>query len=163
MIASTPNPIVFSQAIKRGFAQRCPQCNGSALYGRYLKIRPTCDACGAAVGEIRTDDIAPYFTIMIVGHIIVPMVLWLEKFAAPPTWVHWDDLAAADHGLYVLVPAPGKGRGPGLDAVAGHARRRTALTVPPPRPERLYGYPATLGRAPTASYQRFRLARSSGI
>jgi len=89
MIASTPNPIVFSQAIKRGFAQRCPQCNGSALYGRYLKIRPTCDACGAAVGEIRTDDIAPYFTIMIVGHIIVPMVLWLEKFAAPPTWVHW--------------------------------------------------------------------------
>ena len=86
---STPARINFIDAIKRGFAQRCPQCNGSALYGRYLKTRPACDACGAAVGEIRTDDIAPYFTIMIVGHIIVPMVLWLEQMATPPTWVHW--------------------------------------------------------------------------
>lgn len=86
---STPARINFLDAIKRGFSQRCPQCNGSALYGRYLKTRPTCDACGAAVGEIRTDDIAPYFTIMIVGHIIVPMVLWTEQFAAPPMWVHW--------------------------------------------------------------------------
>jgi len=77
------------QAIRRGFRRRCPQCGGSDIYRRYLKTEAACDACGAPLGDIRTDDIAPYFTIIIVGHIVVPLVLWTEQIAAPPDWVHW--------------------------------------------------------------------------
>src|SRR3546814_15566456 len=32
-------------------------------------------------------DLPPYATIFIVGHIVVPLVLLLEKAASPPLWV----------------------------------------------------------------------------
>lgn len=79
---------VLQHAVGRGFAGRCPQCGAGALYRRYLKPAPDCTACGAPFGAIRTDDIAPYFTILIVGHIVVPLLLFIEKLYAPPSWVH---------------------------------------------------------------------------
>jgi uncharacterized protein (DUF983 family) len=89
MTASNIPRVGFFEALRRGFSCRCPQCDGTHLYRSYLKTEATCGTCGAPLGEIRTDDIAPYFTILIVGHIIVPLVLWTEQIAAPPTWVHW--------------------------------------------------------------------------
>jgi uncharacterized protein (DUF983 family) len=35
----------------------------------------------------RADDAPPYVTIMIVGHIIVPGLVMMERNLAPPTWV----------------------------------------------------------------------------
>lgn len=32
---------------------------------------------------------APYFTILIIGHIVVPLVLFVEQLFVPPEWVHW--------------------------------------------------------------------------
>ena len=29
---------------------------------------------------------APYFTILIVGHIVIPLLLIMQKYADPPTW-----------------------------------------------------------------------------
>ncbi|MEX2615560.1 MAG: DUF983 domain-containing protein [Alphaproteobacteria bacterium] len=81
--------IDLRRAIRRGFACLCPKCGNSNLYRRYLKTETDCGSCGAPVGNIRTDDIAPYFTIMIVGHIVVPLLLGLEQVASPPGWVHW--------------------------------------------------------------------------
>ena len=83
----TPAAILFCAA-GRGFIGRCPQCGNGALYRRYLKPALECTACGVPFGLIRTDDIAPYFTILIVGHIIVPLLLLVEKLYAPPSWVH---------------------------------------------------------------------------
>lgn len=78
----------FLTALRRGFAGRCPNCgHGTILHG-YLKVNPTCSTCGLALGEFRSDDIPPYFTILIVGHIIIPAMLILEEFRHPPTWVH---------------------------------------------------------------------------
>ena len=56
----------------------------------------SCSSCGAPNGEIRTDDIAPYFTIMVVGHVVVPPLLVVEQLYSPPSWVHmvvWPPLA----------------------------------------------------------------------
>jgi uncharacterized protein (DUF983 family) len=36
----------------------------------------------------RADDAPPYFTMVIVCHVIVGGVLLLEQTYAPPTWVH---------------------------------------------------------------------------
>lgn len=53
----------------------------------------------------RSDDAPPYFTIMVVGHLIVPAILLLEQWVGPPAWVHmllWIPMTA----LLTLVLLP---------------------------------------------------------
>ena len=85
--ASHP-PRDLTRSMLRGFLERCPNCGKGALFRRYLKTWDNCPACGEALHHHRTDDAPPYFTILVVGHFIVGGVLSLEKWAAPPTWLH---------------------------------------------------------------------------
>jgi len=75
-------------ALVNGFRRRCPNCGQGALYGRYLKVVDACPNCGEDLHHHRADDAPPYFTIVLVGHIVVPSILLLEQVAAPPSWVH---------------------------------------------------------------------------
>lgn len=89
-------PVALLSAVKRGLSCRCPRCGQGEIFARYLKPVAACSACGAQTGLIRTDDIAPYFTIMVVGHVVVPLLLLVEKLYTPPIWVHmaiWPALA----------------------------------------------------------------------
>lgn len=81
-------PRRWLQALRLGFRQLCPQCGRGSLFGSYLKVRPTCSSCGLALANYRADDAPPYFTILLVGHVIVPAMLLLEQSAHPPEWVH---------------------------------------------------------------------------
>ncbi|HRD75997.1 MAG TPA: DUF983 domain-containing protein [Hyphomicrobiaceae bacterium] len=72
----------------RGQAGRCPACGTGRIFTRYLKVADTCNRCGTELHHHRADDAPPYFTILIVGHIIVGGLLALERAAAPPSWVH---------------------------------------------------------------------------
>jgi len=76
-----------AHAMRRGFAQRCPQCGKGALFWKYLKVNDTCPHCGEALHHHRADDAPAYFTIVIVGHFIVGGILALHKALAPPEWV----------------------------------------------------------------------------
>lgn len=65
---------------------------------RYLKPHPVCGQCGLRLDEFRADDAPPYFTILIVGHIVIPGMLLLEQIQHPPSWVHvtlWVPLTLA--------------------------------------------------------------------
>lgn len=75
-------------ALLRGWKQRCPACGKGALYYKYLKVSDACPACGEELHHQRADDAPPYFTMVIVGHVVVGGVLVLEKALAPPSWVH---------------------------------------------------------------------------
>jgi uncharacterized protein (DUF983 family) len=91
-------PVSWFRALRHGLAQQCPACGNPALYCRYLKVNETCLGCGLALAEIRSDDAPPYFTILLVGHLIVPSMLILEELRHPPEWVHmalWLPLALA--------------------------------------------------------------------
>jgi len=66
---TTPRP--HALGIKRGLAHRCPNCGEGALYARYLKVAPNCEACGHELGQYRADDGPAYFTILLVGHLVV--------------------------------------------------------------------------------------------
>jgi uncharacterized protein (DUF983 family) len=46
-----------------------------------------CDHCAAPLGLVRADDAPPYFTILIVGHIVVPAMLIMQKMADPSIWL----------------------------------------------------------------------------
>jgi len=62
--------------LKRGFAGRCPNCGEGRVLRRYLKVEPNCKVCGHDNAQYPSDDAPPYFTILIVGHLVVaPMLL----------------------------------------------------------------------------------------
>jgi len=79
----------LGQAMRRGFAKRCPQCGRGAIFDGLLKVKEHCPECGLHLAGHRADDAPPYFTILIVGHIIVPLALWLEQAHHPAEWVHY--------------------------------------------------------------------------
>ena len=75
-------------AIWKGMRAQCPQCGAKTLFSKYLKVSDTCGSCGLDLSGHEADDAPPYFTIFIVGHIIVPVALVVEKFYMPPLYVH---------------------------------------------------------------------------
>ena len=74
-------------AMRRGGALHCPNCGKGSLFERYLKVRHSCQTCQEALHHHRADDAPPYFTIFIVGHLIVGGVLSVEQAFHPEPWV----------------------------------------------------------------------------
>ena len=87
-VASTLATRDTREAVIRGLKEVCPSCGKGALFTSYLKVAESCPNCGEQLHHHRADDAPPYFTILIVGHIVVGGVLWLENGFAPPSWVH---------------------------------------------------------------------------
>jgi len=74
-------------ALGRGLAGRCPACGRGQLFDGFLRVVSQCEICGAPLGLARADDAPPYFTILIVGHIVIPAMLVLQKMSDPPIWL----------------------------------------------------------------------------
>jgi uncharacterized protein (DUF983 family) len=85
-VSRPPRDLV--RAMLRGLSERCPSCGKGRLFGKYLKVRDACPACGEVLHHHRADDAPAYFTILVVGHFIVGGALALERGLSPPTWVH---------------------------------------------------------------------------
>jgi uncharacterized protein (DUF983 family) len=75
-------------AMLRGLRRRCPNCGRGRLMARYLKVVPNCPVCGEDLSHHRADDAPPYLTIVVVGHIIVPLILFVETHWPLPTAAH---------------------------------------------------------------------------
>ena len=96
-------------SILRGLHRRCPACGEGRLFAGYLKLRERCASCAEPLGQIRADDIPPYVTILIVGHLIVPLVLIVYQTYQPPMWLSltvWPLLTVA-LTLALLPPIKG--------------------------------------------------------
>ncbi|MGH6792711.1 MAG: DUF983 domain-containing protein [Methyloceanibacter sp.] len=76
------------RSMLRGAMLKCPACGIGAMFHRYLKVSDNCPHCAEALHHHRADDAPPYFTIVIVGHIIVSLVLSVEMAYRPALWVH---------------------------------------------------------------------------
>lgn len=76
------------RAMRRGLACKCPNCGDGKIFQRYLKVADNCSNCKEELFHQRADDAPPYFTIFIVGHIVVAAMLMVEKFYRPDLWVH---------------------------------------------------------------------------
>ena len=62
---------------------KCPACGTGKLFRKYLKVQDTCPDCGEELYHHQADDAPAYFTILIVGHILVPMALVVEQTWKP--------------------------------------------------------------------------------
>lgn len=99
-------PLVTS--IARGVQRRCPRCGRRGLFAGYLTTRD-CPHCAAPTGAIRADDFPPYATILVVGHIVIPAMLVVERVYAPSLWAHmaiWPALTLM-LTLWLLPPIKG--------------------------------------------------------
>lgn len=76
----------LSTAMFRGARFLCPACGLTRAFAGYLKIVPECQACGAPLGRFRADDAPPYFTIVIVGHLLIPILYEVETATRAPLW-----------------------------------------------------------------------------
>jgi uncharacterized protein (DUF983 family) len=72
--------------IKRGLRRRCPHCGQGRLFTHYLKIRKPCEVCGADNTIYPSDDFPPYLTILVAGHVVVPLFMWSDRYE-PPVWL----------------------------------------------------------------------------
>ena len=79
-----------------GFRRQCPSCEQGKIFAGYLRLKDNCPNCAAPIGEIRADDFPPYLTIFMVGHIIIPALLFVEITYHPPAMIQmigWPALA----------------------------------------------------------------------
>ena len=72
----------------RGFGKRCPACGQGHLLSGYLTVAKNCGHCHEDFSAQRADDAPPYFTILIVGHIVIPAMWVVEKLWSPDMW--WE-------------------------------------------------------------------------
>lgn len=99
----------LQQSLLRGTMMKCPACGVGSLFSSYLKVTDNCSHCGEALHHHRADDAPAYFTIVIIGHVIVSLVLAVEMAYRPPLWLHaviWLPLTIL---LALAVLAPIKG------------------------------------------------------
>lgn len=83
--------------VLRGLRRRCPNCGQGAAFTGYLRLVAQCTHCAHRLGDYRCDDAPPYFTILLVGHLVIPGVLWTEQTFRPEIWLQlafWLPLTA---------------------------------------------------------------------
>lgn len=72
---------------KRGARGLCPNCGEGKLFRKYLKVQP-CPVCSHDNAKYPADDGPAYFTILLVGHLVVaPLLLWPWIWEANPILV----------------------------------------------------------------------------
>ncbi|MEM1265126.1 MAG: DUF983 domain-containing protein [Pseudomonadota bacterium] len=86
------------RAMARGFKGTCPRCGDGPLFDGYLKVADRCPQCGLDLTPQRADDGPAYLTVVIVGHLLVPLLV--------PVYLAWDPdplLIAGVFGLASVV------------------------------------------------------------
>lgn len=99
----------WKQAMLRGAKGCCPACGTGKMFASFLKVKPVCDSCGLRLDAHRADDMPPYITMFIVGHVIVSANLFFEQAADWPMLWHmilWPVLTVV---LSLAIMQPVKG------------------------------------------------------
>ena len=89
-------PSKIGLGLRRGLAMRCPHCGGGRLFRKFLKVAESCEACGHDNTRYPSDDAPPYLTVVIVGHLILPMAIFTYESWFPFMWLNlaiWTVLA----------------------------------------------------------------------
>ena len=103
------NQVSMKLAARRGILGRCPCCGEGKLFRAYLKQVDNCSVCGEAFGHIRADDAAPWLTIILVGHIFIPLMLLVVAFTTLPGWVSAVLWSCVFAGLSLAILPRAKG------------------------------------------------------
>ena len=99
----------YGVVVLRGMVGRCPHCGKGKLFTRYLKQVDACAECGERFGHIRADDGPAWLTIVIVGHVLATLLLWVIPNSDWPDWLNivvWLPFSLL-FALAILPPSKG--------------------------------------------------------
>ncbi len=113
-VADLGEPRDTLQAMARGFLMRCPRCGRGPLFHGFLKSVDKCEACGEVFHHHRADDLPPYLTIFIVGHLVVGLFMGAEQVSDLPLWAHLAIWIPVTIALSLVLLRPLKGATIGL-------------------------------------------------
>ncbi len=140
-VKMSPGERSTADAMWKGFRCRCPNCGEGRLFGKFLKPVESCERCGEWLDGHRSDDLPPYVTIMIVGHVLVPVILGIEMGLNPwPLWLYFSVFLPGALVAMLLLMQPVKGaiiglqwglRLHGFDANGDYHSRRPAVRAEP--------------------------------
>ncbi|MDJ1007921.1 MAG: DUF983 domain-containing protein [Paracoccaceae bacterium] len=71
---AAPRPL--GPALVRGWRRRCPNCGKGPMMRGYLVVRKSCPICAETLDRHRADDGPAYLTILVVGKLLAPLMLW---------------------------------------------------------------------------------------
>ena len=91
------------QAMLRGALGRCPACGQGRLFKGYLTVNASCAHCGEEFHHQRADDGPAYLTILIVGHLLAPTLLWVWVAFRPAPLVLIAIFATGSVALSLLL------------------------------------------------------------
>lgn len=74
-------------ALMKGWRCKCPNCGSGPLFNGYLKVRDTCTVCREDLSHQRADDGPAYLTILIVGHLLAPLLMFVFETWRPSPMV----------------------------------------------------------------------------
>jgi uncharacterized protein (DUF983 family) len=94
-IKSSPAKPPTMTVIRRGLAQRCPACGDGQVLSGYLTLRPNCLSCGIDLSQISADDGPAWATLLVVGHLIAPAMVYVGREESIPIWAAILSLTAA--------------------------------------------------------------------
>ena len=109
MSSTPPSPRLWRPAVALALRGRCPACGQGRMFARFLKPSPACSHCGEQWDLSRSDDFPAYIVILLLGHILVPLMIEVNRALAIPLGVQaalWPGLALV---LALLMIQPAKG------------------------------------------------------
>lgn len=76
------------QAVWNGIRCRCPKCGEGKLFRAYLKVNDYCPKCGEELHYHRADDLPPYISIVIMGHVLIGVMVEMEMSVRVEPYVY---------------------------------------------------------------------------
>ncbi len=74
---SPPQDRPTKHALFRGLRKKCSNCGIGPIMKGFLKVRDTCPICDQELHHHRADDGPAYLTILVVGYIMAPLILYV--------------------------------------------------------------------------------------
>lgn len=93
----------------RGIRRRCPRCGEGKLFKGYIKQLDQCAHCAEKIGQIRADDGSSWLTILLTGHIVVPLMAYFALYSTLPDWLILTILIPIVLGMACLILPHAKG------------------------------------------------------
>ncbi len=91
-------------AVRNGWRGKCPSCGTGPMLSGYLTVRSACPVCSQELHHQRADDGPAYLTILIVGHLMAPLLMFVFTTwrPEPATLIAIFSLFTVVTSLYLL-------------------------------------------------------------
>lgn len=108
-LAAPDLPASIWQAMARAIRFTCPRCGGGRLFRKWLKPADHCGCCGLDFTPQQADDFPAYVAIILTGHLIAPIIIYLAAETALSTAAIFTILMSGSIAMMLAMLQPAKG------------------------------------------------------